>query len=1254
MNKKILILIILNAFIIISVMFSLKMSYAVNPYCATPPFITTSVTPNVLIILDNSNSMDEDFYGNAVGSYSPASKTVVAKVALRSMINKLKKKLRIGLMTYRLPNGIDAYHIHNSPYFVSYNPQSYCPSHSSVCLDNTSKTCNEDSDCNSGSCVDPCVKYCQTLDMNYGSVCESQCQNGNSDFNLNYFDEIINYYSVGSEQRNRYCRLVYPKTQRMVNPTDTNHYIYFKHAYPFYSYYNQGTEFGYSKNYNPQEGQPWDYYSFYNIKVGTGDGFTGYRSGAGGFQIYPTDSDIALGYKDFGKRIMWEHIGPTWFSNSSPGDGYLHVSIGNLAYDNGSETQTYDNLYNILDPKTNDEAGYMSCNRGNKNRCSYIVNAGLTPTAGTLQSAINYFEGSNTPIQYRCQKNFIVYVTDGLPSVDENGNEGSASALMPAVLNKLDDLRHISKTINGTSYTFDIKTYVLGVGLAKEAKKELDKMAVNGGTDVKGHAYYADNATELNNALNKIFSDIAKQTSAGSSVSVLARKVKMGSLLNQAVFYAEKDMGDNNTALRWTGQLFTYWFYNDRGVQNIREDTVNNHKLDVCSNGSPGGDEILVFDVDSQTGQLEIKKYKSNCNGTDNETDSTVNSLDELKDLWEAGEKLAGRDYDNRTIYTAIVNNNTDNNTDLISFDIADNASFMNYLGRDNYTDSSTPFPDNMSVGNIINYIRGLDYTGARNRSYSDSGTTKTWKLGDIIYSSPKVVDYNNYAMVYVGANDGMLHAFRLGYLSRSNLSRYQKAELTNSKNDSGYGKLGQEEWAFIPKDVLPYLRYLADPNYCHIYTVDLTPYMVYSITDNNTVKKILIGGMRMGGGVTGCSASNGCINPPSDTCPAAEYGSDNGSCVGRSSYFALDITNPTKPKFLWEFNRSGLGFSYSGPGIIKRKDSYGKTIYYVVFTSGPTNYKGVSKQDLHLYILKLKSDFTIDTVYNETGKVSNQNNAFGSRIMSNGIDRDGDGNTDLLFFGMTQLNGTAWQGNVFAIRPTDNDTNPDDWDYYKVFNHGTSAITSSIEYMKCFNHDYIYFGTGRWYFKTDDPGQNSNDIENLYGVCIDGCFDGNCNINQAKNTTESCDELDSNRSVWAYKIDLDPKSTGYFKERFISNPLVDPYDNLVFFATTEPSSDICSFGGRSRLWGLNCATGRNMFSSCPNGKYASNVLSNTVYMQLSRGNIVQANKESFYDNNGNPSSTTKWHQGITPETSPILPPPYTGVTGSILLWLEK
>ena len=71
---------------------------------------------------------------------------------------------------------------------------------------------------------------------------------------------------------------------------------------------------------------------------------------------------------------------------------------------------------------------------------------------------------------------------------------------------------------------------------------------------------------------------------------------------------------------------------------------------------------------------------------------------------------------------------------------------------------------------------------------------------------------------MYVGANDGMLHAFKLGKLTVSgpSISGHTKAIL------SGGSDLGKELWAYIPRNALPYLKYFADPNdYQHIYYVD-------------------------------------------------------------------------------------------------------------------------------------------------------------------------------------------------------------------------------------------------------------------------------------------------------------------------------------------------------------------------------------------------------------------------------------------------
>lgn len=253
---------------------------AMRDYCVIPPFVTLNPPKtNVLIIFDNSNSMDEDFYGNAVGSYSPASKSVVGKKALREIVERFKDKFRIGLITYKV-SGVRAYHIHNSSYFVSYEPKSYCPNP-----------------------PPECVEYCQTGNAEAKSICESQCQADNPFFDVDYFDEIITNYSIGSEQRNRYCSLVYPKTQRMVNPTDPSHYMYYKHAYPMYSSSNLANAFCYSTGYNPNEGSPYDSYYCYHTKTGTSDDYNGYSNYWFYAQFIPTDTDYALGYYDFGRRL---------------------------------------------------------------------------------------------------------------------------------------------------------------------------------------------------------------------------------------------------------------------------------------------------------------------------------------------------------------------------------------------------------------------------------------------------------------------------------------------------------------------------------------------------------------------------------------------------------------------------------------------------------------------------------------------------------------------------------------------------------------------------------------------------------------------------------------------------------------------------------------------------------------------------------------------------------------------------------------
>ena len=1200
-----------------------------NNYCAKPPFVSSGVKPNVLIILDNSNSMDEDFYGNAVTSYATASKMVQAKKAIKQLIRAYKEKLRIGLETFRIGSSVNDRYLHNSQYFVSYEPKSYCPNP-----------------------PEECVEYCATGNVTKKNICSGSCTAQNSLFDVDYFDEIITNYSVNSTERRKYCSLVYPKTLRIQNPADPSHYIYYKMALPFYSSGNEGTGFCYADPYDPNEGVivnnnvwdsgsgPWDYYRCYNNKTGTSDAFTGYSSSKFNARFAPTDSDIALGYFDFGRRLTWYYVGKTWFKNTSPGDGYIHVAVDDLVDSLGNNTTTFNNLISKLDEKENDQAGYMSCTTSTKDNCSYIISAGLTPTPGSFQTAIDYFQGSSSPIGYSCQKNFVVFVTDGLPSVDETGATKTADELNATTLSKIDTLRSLVKNISGTNYTFDIKTYVLGVGLGEQAREKLDYMAIHGGTDVNGHAYYANNATALFNALDQIFVDVLKKASTGSSVSILAARAKKGSITNQAVFYPEKRFLGGES-VEWPGYLYAYWFLAKKSIQNLREDTNQNKYLDILE------DYIIKFDIDNVTGELIINAYDSALNGTMTTLHTTYETLDDVHPIWEAGERLLNTDSDTRTIYYA---GSSSNGTlyELNATNLSANVSGIQHLFGNDTAEYPSCLGGNLTakMQNLINYVRGESVSGCRSRN-TGSGI---WKLGDIIYSTPTIEDYGDMSLIFTGANDGMLHAFREGTIRTDGLSSEQVVRICdNMDSNCTVSQLGAEEWAFIPKHVLPYLRYLADPDYgkCHIYFVDLSPYLIREDTDDDGYidKRILIGGMRLGGGC-GCTSTD-CINPPSDTCPDP---SDNETCVGLSSYFALDVSDPDNPQYLWDFSDPDLGFSYSGPAYIKTHDKK-----YVMFLSGPTDYNGSAGQDLKIFVLELDDSFKVASTYTIDSSVSptlsSFSDSFGGRLFTNGIDYDDNGTTDAVFFGVNNKNGTTWQGNLLLIRPNDGD--PTTWDVEKVFNSAIEPITAKVEYMKCFDMNFIYFGTGRWFFKTDEEGQNINDVEKLYGVRIDDCLlNENCNLNAAHNSSDMCSELESD-NLAAWKVDmLEPKDSDYFKERTITDPTPSDY-NLIFFTTTQPSADLCKFGGRSRLWALNCATGGNITSSCPNDQYLIKNYGGTLLLQLSRGNIydIGVKEESFTQEGGR---ATEWMTGIPPESSTPLAGLPPGTEGEIILWMEK
>ena len=72
-------------------------------YADEADIFLSNLQPNVLIILDNSNKMDEDFLGNAICSWATGSRSVEGRRQLLGLVNANANNMRIGLMSFRLP-----------------------------------------------------------------------------------------------------------------------------------------------------------------------------------------------------------------------------------------------------------------------------------------------------------------------------------------------------------------------------------------------------------------------------------------------------------------------------------------------------------------------------------------------------------------------------------------------------------------------------------------------------------------------------------------------------------------------------------------------------------------------------------------------------------------------------------------------------------------------------------------------------------------------------------------------------------------------------------------------------------------------------------------------------------------------------------------------------------------------------------------------------------------------------------------------
>lgn len=260
--------------------------------------------------------------------------------------------------------------------------------------------------------------------------------------------------------------------------------------------------------------------------------------------------------------------------------------------------------------------------------------------------------------------------------------------------------------------------------------------------------------------------------------------------------------------------------------------------------------------------------------------------------LWSAHELLDAKDSSNRIIATwseggkpfkgDSLTTSVFNSKDAVS----DGADVINYLRGDKSKETTHYRKRNHLLGDIINSTP-VFVSGAK-ADYSDSS-----------YQSFKKTIQSRTKMVYVGANDGMMHAFD--------------------------GETGQEKWAYVPGLLHSKLSKLAKPSYVHDFYVNghITTWDVQF--SDGSWHTMLIGGLREGG----------------------------------KGYYAIDITNPDfateadlAKKVKWEYATDGL--SYGRPYIAQL--SNGKWV--VLLTSGYNTSSGAGR----LHVVDIETGLNLDT----------------------------------------------------------------------------------------------------------------------------------------------------------------------------------------------------------------------------------------------------------------------------------------------------
>ncbi|MCJ0765189.1 PilC/PilY family type IV pilus protein [Variovorax terrae] len=497
---------------------------------------------------------------------------------------------------------------------------------------------------------------------------------------------------------------------------------------------------------------------------------------------------------------------------------------------------------------------------------------------------------------------------------------------------------------------------------------------------------------------------------------------------------------------------------------------------------------------------------------------------------------------------------------------------------------------------NLVNFLRG-----DRSNEGPDASTyyyQRTHVLGDIVdsqavyikaplfsyadtgYATFKSNNASRQGTVYVGANDGMLHAFN--------------------------ATTGAEAWAYIPSMVLPSLYKLADKNYSanHVYFVNATPRQgdVYFDSAWHT---ILVGGLAAGG----------------------------------RGFYALDVTTPSSPKVLWEFTSdttkgtgyttdADLGYSYGTPAITKLSDG----TWAVLVTSG---YNNVSPGSGHgiLWVLNAKTGAVIKKIDTGVGSSSTMTGCTaapcpsGLSKISAYVNNGTSNNTASRVYG-GDLYGNVWRFDIGSLTASGGTATVQLLATLADASGNRQPVTARPELGNNNGNVIVYVGTGSYLGLTDvsntnvqsiyaikDPLTTSTATGGIYGSPRSSTCTATtktaCFVKQI--LTDSAGVRTAASSV-SYGVDFSSMN-GWFEdlpesgERAYTDPDLQ-LGTLAFTSNIPSTSSACSIGGSSYINYLDYKTGLAVSGTNNVGTLLSNgtstaLASAATLVRLANGKVI-------------------------------------------------